>query len=99
MPTSPTPKVVHVKVTNGSEGEFVVMKNVTQGWKKRVALNANVEAVYNPTDDGYTLAVGDVVLCLVSGRINQVSSGTVSGGGLNVTLGNSATTSMANVDM
>lgn len=96
MPAPSKPKVIRVVVTSGSDGELVTIRNLTQNQKVTVAVQ-KAEIVYNPIEDGYSWANGDSLVVEMNGRINDVTTATISGGGVTATLSGSATTSMANV--
>ena len=71
MPTPIGPVQIAVKVTNGREGEYVKVTNLTSGGTIRAKLNSAKEGAVNSADSGFTWNIGDVIQATISGRINQ----------------------------
>lgn len=99
MPTTPTLKNIRIKVTNGTKGEYVTIWNSTKGERVRKELGTGADVVYNPANDDYTWAKDDVIYAEIQGRINQINNGTITAGGVSITLSNSANTSIPDVSL
>ncbi|MBI4406632.1 hypothetical protein HY571_01840 [Candidatus Micrarchaeota archaeon] len=93
-------KIIAITVTNGSAGEKVTVSNLSRSSAIITeTLNSSKQAVINTANVGVNWQAGDTIHAQISGRINQVSEKTLSGGGVNVTLNGSANTTLPAVNM
>lgn len=98
MPTLKKPVAIHVKVTNGTQNQYIKVTNFTSGGTATGQLNASKEVVVK-APSGYTWSEGDTIQIEVQGEIVQGSKTEISKGGASVTLGNSANSLTAAVNM
>ena len=84
MPTPSTKKIISVEVANATS-DFITIHNATQGWKKRVQCRSGM-VLYNPADDGYTIAENDKIYVYLNERLKGNGSGTMSKGGIDISV-------------
>ena len=80
MPTAVKPITVGVKVTNGSQYEYVKVTNLTSGGTITGQLNADKECVLNSEESNLTWNAGDALVVSIAGRLNQNVKITAKGG-------------------
>lgn len=99
MATRTIGKVIHITVTNGTAGEVVKVTNLTTGGTVSGKIDSNKQVALNSAESGVEWANGNVVQAEINGRINGVQTGTITSGGVKITLGASADTSTKGVSM
>ena len=87
MPTTQKSNVIGIQASGAlSEGEYVIVKNLTSGGKITDKANSNGEVLINPGDSGLTWNNGDTLSVEVQGRLLGSTSTTISKGGAKVTV-------------
>lgn len=93
-------KVIGVTVTNGVAGNEVKIVNLSRVVAaETIVLSSGKDASYNTANSGVAWQAGDVLQVQSTGTINQTKQVILSGGGVNVVLGDSADTDTPAVDL
>lgn len=93
-------KLIGVKVTSSSVGEYVIVRNLTQGGQltQRVA-GTDRSTVFNPVDSDLEWVQGDLVQAEVRGRITGAKQATLNAMGTTITIPASTDTSTDGVTL
>ncbi len=86
MPIPSTKKGIAIKISDAGANDSVKIQNETQGWITRVQCNSNGEALYNPAKDDNSVAASDTINVYLNGRVVGNGTGTISGGGVTITI-------------
>lgn len=98
MATQNLAKVIGVRVSSGTAGEYVRFRNNTRGGVITGRLNSNKEVVVNPASS-LNWQNDDEIQIEMTGRAKGVKVGTIKSGTLNTTLSVSADTSSPGVSL
>lgn len=92
------PKVIGIKAPSGSEGEYVIVRNLSRGGKLKGQLNSKKETILNPAPSSQWQSNDDIQVEM-RGRVTGVKKTTLKGGTNSITLSVSTDTSTPGVSL
>ena len=97
MPDPVRTRTIGVKVADGTEGEYVILRNLDTGAKLTNKLNSKKEVVFKAPITNWRN--GDKIQVEIEGSVAGVKQATIGSGGASITLSASADTSTPGVSL